>query len=195
MQNLKSVIPRKIVLIGASTGGPGQVEKIICALDSLHNTTVVVAQHMVNGFMQSFAKRLENNCHNNVSVVQGETIFNTGHIYICEGNTELKVTATELKLHHKVGGIHSYNPDINFLFNSFVQLCTKSEVLAVILTGIGDDGVKACQLMSENGARCITESEKSAIVDGMPSRARSLVENIEVYNMNEIVQVIREFSE
>ena len=70
-----------------------------------------------------------------------------------------------------------------------------SLLLCVILTGIGDDGVEACKNLSLSGARCITESETSAIVDCMPCRARSLVPNIEVYEIDKIVQIISEFCE
>ena len=65
----------------------------------------------------------------------------------------------------------------------------------MILTGIGDDGVSACKELSLNGASCITESQKSAIVDGMPSRARLFVPNIEVEDINTIVKTISEFCE
>jgi two-component system chemotaxis response regulator CheB len=58
---LKNSTPSKIVLIGASTGGPGQIEKIINALPKLHDTSVIIAQHMALGFMPSFAKRLKEN--------------------------------------------------------------------------------------------------------------------------------------
>ncbi|MDD2449035.1 MAG: chemotaxis protein CheB, partial [Sulfurimonas sp.] len=56
--NMSYRVPKKIVLIAASTGGPGQIEKIIKALPKLNDTSIVIAQHMVVGFMDSFAKRL-----------------------------------------------------------------------------------------------------------------------------------------
>jgi two-component system chemotaxis response regulator CheB len=67
-------------------------------------------------------------------------------------------------------------------------------ILSVILTGIGDDGINAVKELSTHGAKCLTEGVKSAIVDGMPSRARKEVPNIEILELDEIVQKIKEFS-
>jgi len=188
---LKHLEPKKIVLIGASTGGPGQIQKIINSLPKLQNTTIVIAQHMVDGFMDSFANRFQNICHNSISVVKDNQIFENNNIYICEGETKLANNSFT----KKSSSSDSYNPNINILFNSFSSLAKDSHIVCVILTGIGDDGVEACKNLSLNGARCITENQESAIVDGMPSRARVLVPNIEVYKIDKIVQIISEFCE
>jgi len=193
MQNLKFVTPNKIVLIGASTGGPGQIQKIIHALPKLQNTTIVIGQHMIEGFIDSFAKRLQNNSHNTISVVQNHQIFESACIYLCEGHTNLKINRSEMLFNHEVSTLHSYNPNINILFNSFVPLCKDVEILSVILTGIGDDGIKACVELSTNGAKCVTETQESAIVDGMPNRARLLVPNVQVEAMDNIVKIVSEF--
>jgi len=190
---LKHSALKKIVLIGASTGGPGQIEKIITSLPKLQNTTVIIAQHMVAGFMNSFASRLKNSSTNPIDVVDKNQTLQNGHIYLCEGKTQLKKSAYELLLTHESASPNSFNPDINTLFNSFLPLCRDVNILSIILTGIGDDGVDACKSLSLNGATCITESASSAIVDGMPSRARLLVPNIEVEAMDVIVSKINEF--
>jgi len=190
---LKHSALKYIVLIGASTGGPGQIEKIITSLPKLQNTTVIIAQHMVEGFMNSFANRLKNSSDNPIDVVQNNQTLHSGHIYLCEGKTELKRDGYQLLLTHEPPCSNSFNPDINSLFNSFLPLCKDVNILTIILTGIGDDGVDACKTLSLNGATCITESAKSAIVDGMPSRARLLVPNIQVEDINTIVRKINEF--
>jgi len=188
---LKFSVPKRIVLIGASTGGPGQIQKIIDSLPKLKDTTIVIAQHMVNGFMDNFANRFQNIKHLSVSVVENNQSFENNNIYICEGETQL-TNGTFIK---KETSLNSYNPNINILFNSFTSQVKDKKVLCVILTGIGDDGVEACKNLSFNGAVCITESKKSAIVDGMTSRARLLVPNIKVHNIDKIVQIISEFCE
>ena len=70
MQNLKSAIPKRIVLIGASTGGPGQIQKIVTSLPVLNNCSVVIAQHMVNGFFESFSSILQKNTKNHIKMIQ-----------------------------------------------------------------------------------------------------------------------------
>ena len=190
---MKHLEPKKIILIGASTGGPGQIQKIINSLPKLQNTTVVIAQHMVEGFMNSFANRLQNSSSNPIDVVHNKQTLQNNHIYLCEGKTELKRDGYELLLTHEATASNSFNPNINTLFNSFLPLSADINILTVILTGIGDDGVDACRTLSLNGATCITESASSAIVDGMPSRARVLVPNVQVEDINTIVNKINEF--
>ena len=192
---MKHSVPKKIVLIGASTGGPGQIQKIIESLASLQDTSLVIGQHMVDGFMDSFTKRVQSISKTPVTLVKDNQIFEKSHIYICDGETKLNLNSYELAFTQKVSSINSFNPSINILFNSFIPLCKDTEILSVILTGIGDDGVEACKSLSIDGARCVTESENSAIVDGMPNRARAIVPNIEVYDMQTIVKVISEFCE
>ncbi len=188
---MKHLEPKKIVLIGASTGGPGQVQKIINSLPKLQNTTIVIAQHMVTGFMDSFANRFQNTSHNSISVIEDNQIFEKNNIYLCEGETKL----TGNSFSKKDSSLNSYNPNINILFDSFTTRTKDTQILCTILTGIGDDGVEACKNLSINGARCMTESKESAIVDGMPSRARALVPNIEVHDIKTIVKNIIEFCE
>ncbi len=185
----------KIVLIGASTGGPGHIIKIIQNLPKLESTAIVIGQHMVDGFLESFTKNLQQSGKNCVSIVQEQQYLNAGNIYVCEGETKVQKKGSELFFLYKTATNHSYNPNINILFDSFIQLSDEFEIMAVILTGIGDDGVEACVNLSKNRVRCITETSQSAIVDGMPSRARLLVPNVEVYDISDIVNIISEFCE
>jgi two-component system chemotaxis response regulator CheB len=137
---------------------------------------------MVDGFMDSFANRFKNIKHLSVSIVEDNQSFAKNNIYICEGETQL----ANDNFTKKVTSLNSYNPNINILFNSFTSLAQDKKILCVILIGIGDDGIEACKNLSLNGALCITESKESTIVDGMPSRARLLVPNIKVYNIDNV---------
>ena len=184
---------KKIILIGASTGGPGQIEKIINAIPVLKNTSVIIAQHMVGGFIHSFAKRLQNSTKNKISVIKDKQLLENANIYLCEGQTEINKNGFSITFTHKPLSSNSFNPDIDLLFNSFIPLCKDIEILSVILTGIGDDGVNACRELNLNGAQCLTESEHSAIVDGMPSRAREVVPNIKVQGIQTIIKTVSEF--
>jgi len=192
-QNLKHSALKKIVLIGASTGGPGQIEKIIKSLPKLDNTAVIIAQHMAMSFLPSFCKRLQEHSINEISIGKSDEILKPAHIYICSGHTSVYRNGFTLLFSQHISPEHTFNPDINVLFNSFVPFTHELEILSVILTGIGDDGVYGCKNLSLHGSVCITESEQSAIVDGMPSRARKEVANIKIYEMDEIVNIIQRF--
>ena len=186
-------VPRKIVLIGASTGGPGQIEKIISSLEPLQDTTLIIAQHMVKGFLPSFVKRLQEHSKNNIEFVEDSMALLPANIYICSGHTEVVKVSSSLKFNRTPSLENSYNPDISMVFNSFIPLAGDFTMLCTVLTGIGEDGVNECRELSIKGVRCITESSQSAIVDGMPHRARKVVPNIEVLEMDEIITNIKEF--
>ena len=188
---MKSVILKKIVLIGASTGGPGQIQKIIKSLPQLQGSTIVIAQHMVKGFLDSFATQLQTSTPNKISVILEGEVIQANQIYIAECVTFLDTT--KLSFHKEKISHNTYNPNIDRLFESFVPLSKKFEILCVILTGIGSDGVNAAIALSNKGVTCITESEKSAIVDGMPNKARALVPNVKVDDINGIINTIKEF--
>lgn len=193
MQNLNLSVPKKIVLIGASTGGPGQIQKIITSLPVLTDTTLVIAQHMAKGFIPSFVKRLNEHSLNSIEIASDTQILESSHVYLCCGDTSIKQDGQSLRFTHKHAQENTFNPDINMIFNSFVPYAKNTNILSIILTGIGDDGVDGCKNLSINGATCLTENEKSAVVDGMTSRARENVPNVIVLDIDQIVSRIKEF--
>jgi len=186
-------VPKKIVLIAASTGGPGQIEKIIKELPKLSDTSIVIAQHMVVGFMDSFAKRLDEDPTNSIIVANDKIYLESAKIYVCSGSTRVSKDSYGIIFNKKDSNINSFNPDINYIFNSFLPFTKEIKFLSVILTGIGADGVEACRTLQENGSLCLTESQESAIVDGMPSRARKEIKDIKILDIKEIIQTIKEF--
>jgi two-component system chemotaxis response regulator CheB len=190
---LKNSIPNKIVLIGASTGGPGHIEKIISSLPILTDTTIIIAQHMVDEFISNFTDRLKEFSKNSIKMAENNSKLNVANVYLCEGLTTVVKKDMYLSFNNKPSAEYNYNPDINTVFNSFVPFTKNIQILSVILTGIGEDGIDGCKNLSINGARALTEDQKSAIVDGMPFRARKNVPNIEVSDINEIVNKIKEF--
>ena len=86
-----------------------------------------------------------------------------------------------------------YNPSIDSLFSSAVECIRDAEILAVLLTGIGHDGANGLSELQKYGAQCIAESEKSAIVYGMPKRAVEINPNITSFALDEIVEIIKNF--
>ena len=193
MQNFNLSIYNKIILIGASTGGPGQIEKIIQTIPKLNSTIIIIAQHMARGFITSFANHLQNCSLNPVEIAQNNQSLKNGHIYLCSGFTKVERKNSQLYFLQEESPDNGYNPNINLIFNSFVPFTKSLDILSIILTGIGDDGVEACRELSLNDAKCLTESQESAIVDGMPHRARIFVPNIRVLNINGISDNVKEF--
>ena len=185
---------QKIILIGSSTGGPGHLQKIVSSLPSSFNAIIVIAQHMGFEYLQSFASRLNNCSALTVNLAHDTTWLENANVYICEKNSVFESMDDRVKLlTHEGLNLDHYNPDINQLFSSAAKLCNKYKIMAIILTGIGDDGANAMLELSKCGASVIAESQESAIVYGMPMRAKELVKNIDVLSLDEIIYAIKEF--
>ncbi len=189
MPNLKSLKP-KLILIGASTGGPGHIQKILESLESDFDSTIIIAQHMGEEYLPSFTKNLNIKCLIDVLMAEESMKIEPSKVYICSGlctlTKNLEFTKQRTEEHH-------FNPDINTLFSSIVKIVDRFEVMSVILTGIGEDGAKGSLSLSLAGARCLAESEQSAIVFGMPKRTMELCQSIEVKNIDGIIENVRNF--
>ncbi|MDD2652875.1 MAG: CheB methylesterase domain-containing protein [Sulfurimonas sp.] len=183
----------RVVLIGASTGGPGQIESIIKALVLLRYTSIIIAQHMASDFLGSFAKRLSQHSKNSVRIIEDKMVFETGYIYVAQGVVRLLEEREGLVFYLSPPKENHFNPDINSVFSAFSPYAKRFQILGVILTGIGDDGVQGCKELALHGARMLTQTAQSAIVDGMPARARQEVDGIEVLSTDEIKNKIAEF--
>ncbi len=187
---MKLLQQTKILLIGASTGGPSEIEKIINSLPLLENTLVVIAQHMPELFLENFAKTLQRKSPNPLICFEEDEVLQRGTIYLCKESMEVQAESCAFTKPSNKG---FYNPDIETLFSSFVPLAKEYEVMAVILTGIGTDGSNAALSLSKKGARVLTEDAENSIVDGMPSAVRKNVPNAEAYSLEKIIEEIGEF--
>ncbi|WP_304545939.1 CheB methylesterase domain-containing protein [Sulfurimonas microaerophilic] len=183
------------MLIGASTGGPAHIEKILSSLEEPLPFSIVIAQHMGEEFLPSFVKRLSLKTNHKIMLCEDGQTFMQGCIYVATNNSSISSDIDGLKVRVKHSEKAHFNPEINHLFNSVNTLTSTHKILAILLTGIGDDGVEGCKLLSEHGAKCIAESEKTAIVYGMPARAKESVANIEVLDLDKIIEAIQIFGE
>lgn len=183
----------KLLLIGASTGGPGRIHAILSSLDPAFEGSIVIAQHMASPFIPSFIKQLQSNTLLSIHEVGDGIRMENGHIYVCS------VTS---RLIGKHGGIwieptgeddYPYNPEINTLFHSASYLDSAIRRLGVILTGIGEDGAKGALSLYLSGGECYFENEESATVYGMPRRAKELVEQAKTGSMDDIINAIKNF--
>lgn len=86
----------KIIIIGTSAGGLGQIQKIISALPLLKNSTIIIAQHMAVEFLPSFVKRLQESTENVISIAKDNEILKNEYIYFCNADTEVKKRGSDL---------------------------------------------------------------------------------------------------
>jgi len=190
---LKASGLKHLVLIGSSTGGPGHLQKIVKALPLGFTGTLIIAQHIAHEFIPSFVNQLQQHCLLDVIPVRERLQVLPGKVYICSLTSTLGLISNTLYFHQTECNASGYNPNINRLFESASAFIKQLNTVEIILTGIGDDGVKGLQSFSESGGYCIAESESSAIVYGMPFQATKHIKRLSVQNLDEIIQTIKRF--
>lgn len=165
---------RQLVCIGASTGGPGALGRILPKLPQSFSSPILVVQHMPPKFTKALADRL--NTWSNITVKEaehGETL-RPGTAYITPGDSHMNVKQTTsgvtVSLHRSVPR-DGHRPSLNELFESAAEL-TGYGKMAVILSGMGTDGVEGLRVLKAGGnTYTIAESKASAVVFGMPRAA------------------------
>lgn len=183
----------KIILIGASTGGPGHLKKILLSLPESFNIPIVIAQHMNPIFITSFVKQFNDELPFKFFLADNKHDIKTSTIHICATHCKLKKESFDLKLEKSLEVVSHYNPSVDCLFYSAVKLVKSYDILAILLTGIGQDGAVGLDSLENAGAKCIAESEDSAIVFGMPKKAAELNSNIDVMHLDNIIKNIKKF--
>ena len=162
----------RLVIIGVSTGGPSTLEEILPLLPADYPWPIVIAQHMPGSFTKSFADRMNPLCLLEVQEVATPTPVLPGHVYIAKGGADLVLAprANQLTAVPKPeSASHLWHPSVELLGRSVLEHCQPEHVIAVMLTGMGNDGADAFAELKQRGARTIAESQDSAIVFGMPA--------------------------
>jgi two-component system chemotaxis response regulator CheB len=162
----------EVVVIGCSTGGPPALQHIFQALPKLP-VPVVVAQHMPPTFTRLFADRVNRLTPYTVKEAEDGALLETGVVYIAPGGLQTEVRRVSEGLIARVFASNLndlYAPSVDRLFSSAADSCG-GRMVAVILTGMGDDGADAIKRVRARGGRTIAESEETAIIFGMPNEA------------------------
>lgn len=190
---MKHLGPKRVIVLGSSTGGPAHIAKILKSVVTLPGASMIIAQHMGKKFIPSFASHLNESSALSVRLASDNLALKREEVYVCSDLSDVVAENGTLCFKVTESSPENYNPNIDYLFRSIARLQPQIEILAIILTGIGDDGVEGAILINKSGGRCIAESEQSAVVYGMPARAKELVENIEVKTLDEIINAIEIF--
>ena len=186
---------QKIVLIGASTGGPGHLKKILSELQSSFRGSIIIAQHMNSAFIPSFIGQFQHELPLNVFSIDHSIELKPSSVYFCPGNCRLEKRNFSLNVEPDREEKTPYNPSVDTLFHSALPFSMEADILAVLLTGIGNDGALGLSELQKKGARCIAESEQSAIVYGMPKRAMEINPLITSLPLDKIITAIQTFGE
>ncbi|MBZ7941407.1 CheB methylesterase domain-containing protein [Campylobacter molothri] len=181
----------KLILIGSSTGGPNQLKFLLNDVD-IKNTTVVIAQHMGASFIPSFVNQFDKEALSKVSSLNDKEVL-TNKIYICQKNTTLSGNLSLVANWKDV--TTSFKPNVDLLFHSAIPLVKTNKILAIILTGMGDDGAKGLFELYKVGVKCLCENQADSVVYGMPKKAKDMNPNLRPMSLKEIKQEIINFIE
>ena len=172
-------MPSKIdvIVVGSSTGGPPVLEKIFSNLPATLPVPIIVAQHMPELFTKSLASRLDSHCSCGSMLADHGTTMTHPRIYIAQGGHHIKPTLVAGKklvarsVDEFPGAI--YKPSVDLLFSTAAKLFG-SGVLAIQLTGMGEDGGDGARMIKAAGGQVIAQSERTCVVYGMP---KAVVDN------------------
>ena len=163
----------RIVLIGASTGGPAALQTLLTQITPRKNMAIVVAQHMPENFTGVFAARLNTLLPFEVKEGTSVEMLAANTVYIARGGRNIAVTNQNDKVFLaslRPPPTTRFVPSVDHLFET-AALNFPRRMLGVILTGMGSDGVAGARALRSRNVPVLVESEKTAVVFGMPKAA------------------------
>jgi two-component system, chemotaxis family, protein-glutamate methylesterase/glutaminase len=165
--------PTRVVVIGVSTGGPAALQYVLPQLPKDFAGSILIVQHMPEGFTEMFSRRLDEICAIRVKEAQSGDLLIAGRALVCPGSRHMKVRRLPLGDVVVLADdprVNGHRPSVDVLFKSAAEEFG-SRTIAVLMTGMGDDGAQGMKRVKEVGGVTIAQSEDSCVVFGMPKAA------------------------
>ena len=165
--------PPGIVAIGASTGGPATVTQILGAFPEAPPFAFVLSQHMPPAFTRSFAERIDRLTALDAREAESGMELREGAVLVAPGGRHLEFESLDGRVLTRVVERRQgdkYAPSVDRMFESAAKQFG-SDLVAVVLTGMGDDGRLGVQAVKAAGGTVVAESEETAVIFGMPRQA------------------------
>jgi two-component system, chemotaxis family, protein-glutamate methylesterase/glutaminase len=165
--------PTKIVAIGISTGGPQSLQYLLAQLPADFPGSIVVVQHMPEGFTEMFARRLDECCSLNVKEAQSGDLLLAGRVLICPGSRHMKLKRLplgDIAILSDDPRVNGHRPSADVMFKSVAEEFGQ-RALGLLMTGMGEDGAHGLGLIKAAGGLTIAQGEQSCVVFGMPKAA------------------------
>jgi two-component system chemotaxis response regulator CheB len=160
----------RAVLIGTSTGGPVALQEVLKVLPKSFPLPIILVQHMPASFTPAFAERLNNLCQIEVREAVSGDVLKPGCALLAPGGQQMVLEGgaqTRVRIQDNPPGT-IYKPSVDITFHSAVA-ALKSQVLAVVLTGMGADGREGTRALQGQGAHVWAQDAASSVVFGMPA--------------------------
>lgn len=180
---------RRVVVIGASTGGPRALAELMPALPRDLPAAVLVVQHMPPMFTRSLAERLNNECQLEVKEAQDGDQIVPGRVLLAPGGYHLTVTKAGAVALNQEPPECAVRPAANVTLASAAHYYGRS-ILAVVLTGMGSDGTRGAAAVKAAGGQVIVEAESTCVVYGMPKSVMDAGHADKVVPLNRMAEEI-----
>jgi two-component system, chemotaxis family, protein-glutamate methylesterase/glutaminase len=165
--------PTRVVAIGVSTGGPNALQYMLSQLPADFPGSLLIVQHMPEGFTQMFARRLDEICAISVKEAQSGDLLLAGRALICPGSRHVKAKRLpmgDVAVLTDDPRVNGHRPSVDVLFKSVAEEFG-ANAMAVLMTGMGEDGAQGMGVVRAAGGMTIAQSEDSCVVFGMPRAA------------------------
>ncbi|MBZ5571335.1 MAG: chemotaxis response regulator protein-glutamate methylesterase [Acidobacteriia bacterium] len=165
--------PTQIVAIGVSTGGPNALQYVFSQLPAEFSGSIVVVQHMPEGFTELFSRRLDETCPLRVKEAQSGDLLLAGRVLICPGNRHMKVKRMPLgnvAVLAEDAPVNGHRPSVDVLFRSVAEEFGPQSI-GVLMTGMGEDGASGLGMIRAAGGLTIAQDRETCVVYGMPRAA------------------------
>jgi two-component system, chemotaxis family, protein-glutamate methylesterase/glutaminase len=165
--------PNRIIAIGISTGGPNALQFLLSQIPADFPASIVIVQHMPEGFTEMFARRLDECCVIGVQEAKSGDLLVAGRALICPGNRHVMVRRMprgDMAVLSDGPAVNGHRPSADVLFHSVAQEFGLTAV-GLIMTGMGEDGAEGLGAIRAAGGMTLAQSEDTCIVSGMPHAA------------------------
>lgn len=177
--------PHDVVVIGSSTGGPVVLHEVLGHIPAPFPLPIVIAQHIVPGFEHGLARWLCQTGHR-VSVATGAEPLSGGRVILAPADQDLVL---EPGIANVVPKGAAPTPSIDRIFRS-ASRAYLDRAVAILLTGMGEDGARGLLELQRGGALTVTQSSSTCVVDGMPKAARALEAGVHDLSPSEMVALL-----
>jgi len=166
----RTILPPEVVCIGTSTGGPNALAEVFRAFPRSFPLPILIVQHMPPVFTAMLAERLSVLGPMKFHEGAEGQLVESGHAYIAPGGKHMEVRraglSTVIHLQNEPPE-NSCRPAVDVMFRSAVSVYG-GNILGVVMTGMGQDGLRGCELIRERGGQIVVQDEASSVVWGMP---------------------------
>ncbi len=159
-----------VVAIGVSTGGPNALAALMPSFPANFPVPMVIVQHMPPNFTKLLADRLNSKSELTIKECKNGEVLEPGHVYIAPGDYHMYIEQSKddvVAFLNQGPPENSCRPSVDVLFRSVAKIYGRN-ALAVVLTGMGQDGLHGCEHIQSRGGQVIAQDEETCVVWGMP---------------------------